>query len=180
MKIAFNKVYLKTLILISFFSFSSCQDNEEFSDILNQFNAEIEIIDQYIANNNLTAFVHPSGLRIVFIEAFDNERPVIGQRVRINYTGYLLDGTVFDTTIREVAVNNNILDADKDYQPIEFVIGNSTQIQALETGVTVLGEEDVGTILSPSGLAYGNSGFGGIVPPDTPVAFDVTLLEIIQ
>src|SRR5690606_38661475 len=72
-----------------------------------QTDKDIQIIEGYIAENNLNATKTESGLFYVIEEEGDGPEVEEGSTVGVNYTGYVLDGTVFDTSLEEVAKANN-------------------------------------------------------------------------
>ena len=77
----------------------------------------------------------------------------------------LLDGTVFDSSY-------------KRNQPIEFTLGIGQVIKGWDEGISLLGLGDKATFIIPSELAYGQSGAGGVIPPNATLVFDVELVEL--
>ena len=76
----------------------------------------------------------------------------------------LLDGTVFDSSY-------------KRNQPIEFTLGIGQVIKGWDEGISLLGLGDKATFIIPCELAYGQSGAGGVIPPNATLVFDVELVE---
>ena len=87
-----------------------------------------------------------------------------GDTIIVHYTGYFLDGKKFDSSY-----DNN--------QPLTIVVGKGQLIQGFEQGVIGMKLGGQRRIIIPSSLAYGEQGSGAI-PPNTPIAFDIELLEI--
>ncbi len=173
----FKKIWTIILLVVIW----GCNDNSELEEVVRRFNEEVALIDQYIADNGLTAFAHPSGLRIVYTEEEGEQAPTNGQTVTIDYIGFLLDAnnTVFDSSLRHIAEANGVLQENRQYQPEEFQLGvGQAPINGWEIGVSLMGERDRALVLLPSGLAYGSAGFGDLVPPNTVVGFDIQLLEV--
>jgi len=168
---------LKIIILTSITILYGCNNDIDLSPE-KQLLADINIIDQYIADNGLTAVVDPSGLRIIFNESFGDTKPKPGQVVAVDYMGFLLNGTVFDTSIEQVAIDNGIFSGSHVYQPFEFTVGSGRVIQGWDIGIPLMGIGDKATILIPSGLAYGSVGSGSFIGPNTVIAFDVELVDI--
>ena len=94
----------------------------------------------------------------------NSEKPVSGDKVKVHYKGMLLDGTVFDSSY-------------KRNQPIEFTLGIGQVIKGWDEGISLLGLGDKATFIIPSELAYGQSGAGGVIPPNATLVFDVELVE---
>ena len=105
-----------------------------------------------------------SGLLYKFEKENNLEKPVSGNKVKVHYKGMLLDGTVFDSSY-------------KRNQPIEFTLGIGQVIKGWDEGISLLGLGDKATFIIPSELAYGQSGAGGVIPPNATLVFDVELVE---
>ena len=105
-----------------------------------------------------------SGLQYKFEKENNSEKPVSGNKVKVHYKGMLLDGTVFDSSY-------------KRNQPIEFTLGIGQVIKGWDEGISLLGSGDKATFIIPSELAYGQSGAGGVIPPNATLVFDVELVE---
>ena len=105
-----------------------------------------------------------SGLLYKFEKENNLEKPVSGNKVKVHYKGMLLDGTVFDSSY-------------KRNQPIEFTLGIGQVIKGWDEGISLLGSGDKATFIIPSELAYGQSGAGGVIPPNATLVFDVELVE---
>jgi cyclophilin family peptidyl-prolyl cis-trans isomerase len=78
-----------------------------------------------------------------------------GDQVLVDYTGRLEDGTVFDTSVRDVAIETGVYNPNRDYQPIEFTVGAGQMIKGFDSGVVgmAIGEEK--TLTLPPEDAYG-------------------------
>ena len=106
-----------------------------------------------------------SGLMYKFIEDENNDKPITGQKVKVNYKGMLLDGTVFDSSF-------------KRNEPIEFTLGVGQVIKGWDEGISLLGIGDKASFIIPSDLAYGESGAGGVIPPNATLIFEVELVSV--
>ena len=93
------------------------------------------------------------------------DKPEAGQTVRVDYTGRLLNGKEFDSS--------------KGGDPIEFPVGQRKVIPGWDEGIMLLREGEKATLAIPSGLAYGKRGAGPI-PPNSPLIFEVELVEIVK
>jgi len=108
----------------------------------------------------------PSGLQYMVLRQGSGQRPTRDSRVRVNYEGKLLDGTVFDSSYQRG-------------EPAEF--GLSQVIPGWTEGVSLMPVGAKYRFWIPSSLAYGPSGTqGGPIGPDATLTFDVELMGILQ
>ena len=130
-----------------------------------QLDIDIEIIQDYMRNEGMVGDRTATGLHYVLHEQGEGERAVPGKTVEVHYTGYLLDGTVFDSS-------------HERNQPIDFVLGQGMVIQGWDEGIALLKEGGSATLLIPSDLAYGPRGAGDVIPPNAVLRFDVELISV--
>ena len=78
-----------------------------------------------------------------------------GDQVLVDYTGRLDDGTVFDTSVKDVAIETGVYNPNRDYQPLGFTVGAGQMIKGFDSGVVgmAVGEEKILTL--PPEDAYG-------------------------
>lgn len=88
-----------------------------------------------------------------------------GDTVLVHYTGTLIDGTKFDSSL------------DRG-QPFEFVLGQRSVIQGWELGVVGMQVGETRKLEIPSTMGYGEMGAGEFIPPNAGLVFEVELLEI--
>lgn len=139
------------------------------------------VIDKYLADKKLTdqAKITPSGLHYVIHTPGKGMLPKPGQKVRVNYTGMLLNGKVFDTSIEEVAKTHGKYHPQRTYQPFAFDLGRGRVIKGWDEGIALLKPGAKATLLVPSYLAYGERGAGNDIPPNSVLAFEVELVGIV-
>ncbi|MBF4491834.1 peptidylprolyl isomerase [Flavobacterium sp. MR2016-29] len=123
-----------------------------------------------------------SGLEFVVTEKGSGKKPAIGTQIYIHYAGFLEDGTLFDTSLEDVAKTFGKFDAAraeaKQYQPIPFQAGRKDgMIPGFIEGIEQLSFGDKAVIFIPSHLAYGATGAGGVIPPNANIIFEIQLLE---
>ncbi len=130
-----------------------------------QMDKDIEIIDQYLKDNNIAAQSTESGLRYVIEVEGSGNNPESGQNVSVHYTGMLLNGTKFDSS------------HDRG-NPLPFAIGQGQVIQGWDEGIALLKKGGKGTLYIPSPLAYGPRGAGADIPPNAVLKFEVELVDV--
>lgn len=106
--------------------------------------------------------VTPDGLIFEVITEGEGAQPGRADKVRLNYTGRLSDGTEFDGT------NGN---------PVTF--GVSNLIPGFTEGLTMMKPGGTYRIFIPADLGYGERGAGGVIPPGAALDFTVELLEVV-
>ncbi len=108
----------------------------------------------------------------------DNLSAAEGDMVYIHYTGRLLEGKVFDTSIDSVAKANNIFQQGRPYEPLSFQMGTHRVIAGFESAAKQMHQGDIIEVLIPSYLAYGERGAGGVIKPFTPLIFTMEMVKI--
>ncbi len=146
---------------------------------LAQKNLEPAKITKYIADKKLTLTKTDSGLYYVITKTGNGPLIAKGDTVEVNYTGSLLNGKVFDTNIKDVAVKAKIANAQRPYTPFRFGVGAMTVIKGWDQGLLLLNKGAKATFIVPSNLGYGEQG-NQIIGPFTPLAFDIEVVNIIH
>jgi len=106
-----------------------------------------------------------SGLEYVETEAGTGAQAKAGDTVRVHYTGKFLDGKVFDSSVSRG-------------EPLEFPLGKGRVIRGWDEGIALMKVGGKATLTIPPQLAYGESGAGGVIPPNSTLIFDVELVGI--
>jgi peptidylprolyl isomerase len=79
-----------------------------------------------------------------------------GDTVSVNYTVTLSDGTMHDTSYRDVAIENDIYRYDRRYGPITFTVGAGMMIRGIDEGIIGMRENETRTLTIPHEKAYGD------------------------
>ena len=118
---------------------------------------------EYLTKNKIEAVPTESGLYYVVTEPGNGEKPEVGKPVTMHYTGKLLNGTVFDSSV------------ERD-QPFQFVLGVGQVIPGWDEGVQLMSKGEKGLLYIPYYLAYGERDMGDI-PPFSNLIFEVELID---
>lgn len=106
-----------------------------------------------------------SGLQYEVIEEGDGEMPTAQDQVEVHYTGKLIDGTVFDSSVER--------GVPATFGVTQVIPGWVEGLQMMKTGAKW-------RLFIPSQLAYGPQGAGGVIGPNATLIFDVELLKVIK
>lgn len=147
---------------------------EEAQKILNEYLQELnkkneaiarEAGDKFLEANRKNPGVHvtDSGLQYVIEKEGTGKQPSATDEVTVHYTGKLLDGTVFDSSINR---------GEPATFPLNRVIPGWTE------GLQLMKEGGKTTFFIPSDLAYGPNGIPNVIPPHSTLIFDVELISV--
>lgn len=158
---------MKTLKVILIFGLvilglSTCSKDEVF-DSEEQFIKDTTLIEQFLEQNNIVAQTHSSGLRYRITTQGTGENAKFGSSVEVKYTGFLLDGTEFDSNV--------------GLGDFFFVVDRGEVIRGWDIGFKLLNRGAAATLYIPSALAYGNTANRDI-PANSVLIFDVRVLSI--
>ncbi len=106
-----------------------------------------------------------SGLELHETERGFGEVARAGKTVSVHYTGYLENGTKFDSSL------------DRG-EPFTFPLGAGKVIRGWDEGVVGMKVGGRRKLVIPPELAYGSRGAGRLIPPDATLVFDVELIEV--
>jgi FKBP-type peptidyl-prolyl cis-trans isomerase FkpA len=137
---------------------------------------EAAVLEKYLSDNKITAKPTASGLYYIETTKGSGPKPMKGDTVKVNYTGRLLDGTVFDTSDKDVAKKANVFQEGRPYEPIQFPVGEGQVIPGWDEGIMLMSKGSKGKFIIPSAIGYGPQG-GGPIPPFSPLEFDVELVS---
>ena len=106
-----------------------------------------------------------SGLKYVDVVVGTGREAVSGNLVTVHYTGWLTNGTKFDSSVDR-------------RDPFSFPIGSGKVIKGWDEGVAGMKVGGKRKLTIPPQLGYGARGAGGVIPPNATLVFDVELLEV--
>lgn len=124
--------------------------------------SEKAVMENYALANGINATVHSSGLMYEIVNPGSGASPNASSGITVNYTGKLLDGTIFDAST----------------SPVQLLL--SQAISGWQIGLPLIQKGGVIKLIIPSSLAWGCTGAGsGAIPRDAVVYFDVTLVDVL-
>lgn len=147
---------------------------EEAQKIINDYLQDLEKKAEKVARAEGEAFLAengkkeevrttPSGLQYVVEKKGEGAQPTAEDEVTVHYTGKLLNGTVFDSSVNR---------GEPATFPLNRVIPGWTE------GVQLMKEGAKYTFFIPSDLAYGASGVPNVIPPHSTLVFEVELIKV--
>lgn len=117
------------------------------------------------AKDSAKEVVTPSGLKYTDLKVGTGTEARIGNVVDVHYTGWLENGTKFDSSV----------DSGK---PFRFKLGAGQVIRGWDEGVAGMKIGGKRKLVIPPDLGYGRQGAGGVIPPGATLIFDVELLGV--
>jgi FKBP-type peptidyl-prolyl cis-trans isomerase FklB len=149
--------------------------HQEARDIVNTYFAELEakvntanieqgkkFLEENAGKDGIKTL--PSGLQYEVITEGNGKKPKATDQVRCHYEGTLIDGTLFDSSV-------------KRGQPAVF--GVNQVIRGWVEALQLMAEGSKWRLYIPSELGYGAQGAGEMIPPHSTLIFDVELIEVI-
>ncbi len=106
-----------------------------------------------------------TGLKIEDLTVGEGAEATAGSSVSVHYTGWLLEGDKFDSSL------------DRN-MPFDFFLGGGQVIKGWDEGVQGMKINGKRKLTIPPELAYGAAGAGGVIPPNATLVFEVELLEV--
>lgn len=171
---AFLSVLIGAILLVS------CIDPDQTEEVNLERNKEE--IRKYLAENPIASVKEykeeVEGFYMFWQVRNDKGDTVVrGDTVIVNYTGKLLNKTVFDTSFEQVAKDNGIFNSSRRYEPLKFRPGFNFAIIGFEFAISLMREGEKATVIFPSRLGYGNQP-KDLVPPNSPLIFEIDLLDV--
>ncbi len=162
-------------------SFMTYQRNFFMKKEKDQVAKDSVAIESYLAKNNLTAQKTESGVYYVITQPGKGENGKPGQFVKVDYTGYTLEGEYFDTSNKAVAMEKGLYNPEREkflpYGPYDVTIDRSQVIKGWHEALKVLNKGSKATIFVPSRMAYGPQGQNKIKPNEVLI-FDLEVVDL--
>ncbi len=124
--------------------------------------ADVKPLDKSPGAKEMTT---DSGLKYVDVTVGDGREAVVGDTATVHYTGWLVDGKKFDSSL------------DRS-EPFSFRVGSGQVIKGWDEGVAGMKVGGKRKLTIPPQLGYGTRGAGGVIPPNATLIFDVELLGL--
>lgn len=138
-------------------------------------------IDNYLQEKGIEAEAIPGGIRIVVEKEGTGPKLVPDQKVKVNYAGYLLDGTYFDTNMEALAHEKDLYDSVRaariPYAPMDIVVDRSGVIPGWHQALKEMHDGTKATVYIPSTLAYGPRRGSDIIKENSILVFDMEVVE---
>ncbi|MDX5478989.1 FKBP-type peptidyl-prolyl cis-trans isomerase [Fontibacter flavus] len=170
-------IFLSLLAIIGF----ACEQNSPFGpryDVEGNLEKDAKIIEDFLATAQIDSLyrIHDSnGVVIIVQEEGTGAKPGEFRLVYTNYIGRLLDGTMFDTNLEDVAIENDIWDEDRVYRIFQFTLGSGEAIQGFNIGFRQLNSGSKAVLIIPSPWAYRDQERDDI-PANSVLMFEVEFL----
>ncbi|MFN5319081.1 MAG: FKBP-type peptidyl-prolyl cis-trans isomerase, partial [Bacteroidia bacterium] len=119
--------------------------------------------EEYLLKNKILQQPTASGLIVLVEKEAIGPKPQTGQKVTVHYTGYLTNGTKFDSSV------------DRG-EPFSFTLGKGQVIKGWDEGIAMLSAGTKAKLIIPSSIGYGGRGMGSI-PAFSTLIFDVELIS---
>jgi len=143
------------------------QEKAEQQKVMNELrkSEEPKSIAKYIEENKITAKPTASGLYYIEKVKGKGKKVMTGDTVMVNYKGMFLDGKIFDSS-------------EKAGKPVEFPIGQGRVIKGWDEGIPMMNIGGKAQFIIPSSIAYGEMGAQNVIPPYSPLLFEVEVVGV--
>ena len=128
-----------------------------------QNSGEEKKAEEEIAKYEKKAKKTPSGLKYVVLREGKGDKPAKGQQIDTHYVGRFMDGRIFDQSLNR--------------GPFTFNVGTGKVIKAWDEALLDMRLGEKRALIVPPALGYGESGAGGVIPPNATLFFEVERLR---
>lgn len=127
-------------------------------------------LSAYLAKNNIKATKTAKGTYVEIIDPGTGIAIDSGKAITVDYRGMTLEGKEFDSSYDSTG---------KSVKPFTFVVGQRGSIEGFSDGLVYFKKGGKGKLFIPSYLAYGSRGAGADIKPNTPLMFDVSIVDVL-
>ena len=159
-----SKLVISVFIVFILFG---CNNDEPEVSPAEQLAIDIDIIDNYLSENNIVTKSTPEGLRYEILVEGTGEIPNARDLIQVHYTGKLLSGEIFDSSVERGT-------------PFEFELGMGNVIAGWDIGFQLLPVGTKAKLYIPSPLAYGSRQMSDLIKANSIMVFEVEVLAIIN
>ena len=128
------------------------------------------ILSAYLAKNNIKATKTAKGTYVEITDPGTGAAIDSGKAITVDYRGMTLAGKEFDSSYDATG---------KSVKPFTFVVGQRGSIEGFSDGLVYFKKGGKGKLFIPSYLAYGSRGSGPDILPNTPLMFDVSVVDVL-
>lgn len=147
-----------------------------------QLPKDIKLIDEHLASKGIQAVALESGIRYVIVRQGEGPKADSGKVASVDYTGYLLNGTYFDTSNKAIAqetgLYNPMREAQAPYAPISVTIDVDSVIKGWHLALKEMNKGMKATFYIPSTLAYGSNRRSEVIGENSILVFDLELVDL--
>ncbi|ALC96472.1 peptidylprolyl isomerase [Capnocytophaga sp. oral taxon 323] len=127
----------------------------------------------------------PSGVKIFKLVDGKGKQPNHTHQVMVNYAGYLKNGTLFDSNVKEIeeayGKYNSLREQQGGYQAFPMPYNTSAQlIPGFRDALLTMKVGDKIRVFIPATLGYGERGAGDVIPPNSDLIFDIEITDIAK
>jgi peptidyl-prolyl cis-trans isomerase cyclophilin type len=127
----------------------------------------------------------PSGVKIFKLVDGKGKQPNHTHQVMVNYAGYLKNGTLFDSNVKEIeeayGKYNSLREQQGGYQAFPMPYNTSAQlIPGFRDALLTMKVGDKIRVFIPAALGYGERGAGDVIPPNSDLIFDIEITDIAK
>ena len=158
-------IIVLALIVIGYFAFTAIQNNNRASNSAQATTTSSGLQATNGATGSGQATTTSSGLQVIDEVVGTGQEAKSGDTVSVNYTGWLANGTKFDSSY------------DRN-QAFDFVLGAGNVIKGWDEGVAGMKVGGKRKLMIPPDLAYGANGYPPVIPPNATLTFEVELVAI--